>query len=644
MRILTRSKYSSLATLLAISSQLPGAPRRSSPNRLLACFALIAISLLAPSLLAQSQSDWPVAGHDPGSQRFSLLTQINAKNVANLKRAWTFHTGDGNGDVNSEGAPLVVDGVMYFDAGKNVYALDPVTGRQIWKFETKGTSRRGIAYWPGDDKAGPRIIVGVAGKQMLALDAKTGKPVPEFGNGGYVSDESPSSSPVIYKNLIIAGDNGVQMVRAYDAHTGTLVWTFDTKAQPGDPAHDSWKGDSWNVRSGNDVWSFMTLDPARGIVYVPIAPTGGPDFYGGGRLGNTLYGDSVVALDANTGKLIWYQQIVHHDLWDWDVPGAPTLFDIKHKGTTIPAVAEFSKQGLLFIFDRTNGKPVFGMEERPVPQSDVPGEQTSPTQPFPLKPSPLAPMSITKSDIVDFPPEHAAYCEDLWEKNNMYNDGPFSVYGADPNKMAVIFPGREGSGNWSGVAYDPKLGYLFGTTTFNAGQIGRLVKLDKPAPGPFGGPYDKVFPNGPSRYQSRFWEPTNGWPCIKPPWAEIFAVNAKTGDIVWRVPFGTVDALAAKGFPDTGAPNTGTMIVTASGLIFIGATNDGRFRAFDARTGKTLWTEKIDASAHTIPVTYMGRDGKQYVVVEAFGGPGIVAIDGYFNDTPGDSIIAFALP
>ena len=233
----------------------------------LACVAIfVTLAFVALPVCAQSQGDWPVAGHDPGSQRYSPLTQINAHNVAKLKRAWTFHTGDGNGDVNSEGAPLVIDGVMYFDAGKNVYALDPVTGRQIWKFETKGTSRRGIAYWPGDDKAGPRVIVGVSGKQMLALDAKTGKPVPEFGAGGYVSDESPSSSPVIYRNLIITGDNGVQMVRAYDAHDGKLVWTFDTKAQPGDPAHDSWKGDSWNVRGGNDVWAFMTLDPARGIV------------------------------------------------------------------------------------------------------------------------------------------------------------------------------------------------------------------------------------------------------------------------------------------------------------------------------------------------------------------------------------------
>jgi glucose dehydrogenase len=602
----------------------------------------VLVFLLIPIAL-QAQADWRYPGYDPESTRFSPLTQINPHNVAKLVRAWTFHTGGEVGaDVNSEGAPLVVDGVMYLDAGQTVFALDPETGRPIWKYETKGTERRGLAYWPGDAQTAPRLFLGVAGRQMLGLDAKTGEPAAGFGRDGFLTGVSPSSAPMIYHDLIITGENGVQMVRAWDAHTGKLAWTFDTKAQPGTPEHATWKGDSSSVRGGTDVWSFMSLDPERGIVYVPIAPTGGPDFYGGVRLGDTLFGDSVVALDANTGKLIWYQQLVHHDLWDWDVPGAPTLFDIKRGGKAIPGVAEFSKQGLLFMFNRTTGAPLFGLQERPVPQTDVPGDETSPTQPFPLKPSPLAPMSISKNDLYTLTPEHAQFCKDFWDDNHLYNLGPFMPYSVDPNKMAVIFPGREGAGNWGGVAFDPKLGYIFGTTAFNVGQTGRIVKADHP--NPQGGPYDKVFPGGPSRYGARFWDPKNGWPCIQPPWAEIWAVDAKTGHIVWRKPFGTVDALAEKGFPNTGAPNTGPMIVTASGLIFIGATNDGRFRAFDARTGKTLWTEPIDASAHTIPVTYKGRNGKQYVVVGAFGGPGIVAVKGYFNDTPGDSVIAFALP
>jgi len=350
----------------------------------------------------------------------------------------------------------------------------------------------------------------------------------------------------------------------------------------------------------------------------------------------------VVALEAATGKMVWYQQLVHHDVWDFDVSAPPALFDLKIGGKTVPAVAEFSKQGLLFIFDRTNGKPVFGMEERAVPASDVPGEELSPTQPFPLKPPPLAPQSITRDDIYDLTPEHAAFCRDLWDKYHFFNKGPFTSFSIDPDKMAVNFPGREGSGNWGGMAFDPQLGYLIGPTVFNAGQVGRLVKGERE--NPRGGPYDKVFPAGGSNYNSRFWDAKNGWPCIKPPWAELIAVNAKTGEIAWRVPLGTVEALAEKGFPHTGAPNTGSLVATAGGLVFIGATNDARFRAFDSRTGKELWVDKLPASAHTIPVTYRGRNGKQYVVVEAYGGPGIIAMQGFFNDTPGDSIIAYALP
>ena len=475
-------------------------PARGTQSSAAACLALLAILVFPAALAAQkdlpasAQNDWRHAGHDPGAMRYSPLSQINKRNVTKLHRAWTFHTGDPAADVNSEGAPLVIDGVMYLDAGKNVFALDPVTGRQIWKFEVKGTNRRGLSYWPGDKQTPPRIILGVADDKMLALDAKTGKPASGFGEDGFVSGVSPASAPVIYHDLIITGQNRVQSVRAFDAHTGKLVWTFYTKAQPGEPGHDTWKDDAWDARGGNDVWSFMTVDPERGIVYIPIPPTGGPDFYGGGRLGDTLYSDSVVAVDANTGKLIWYQQLVHHDLWDWDVPGAPTLFDVKLHGKMIPAVAEFSKQAYLFLFDRTNGKPLFGMQERPVPQTTVPGDATSPTQPVPLKPPALAPTSISKSDIYNLTPEHAAFCRNLWDENHMYNDGPFTVYSTDPDKMAVIFPGREGAGNWGGVAFDPKLDYVFGTTAFNAGQIGRLVKLDKPNPGPFEVLTTKFFP------------------------------------------------------------------------------------------------------------------------------------------------------
>ncbi len=409
----------------------------------LACLTAIPALFLGSALFAQT--DWPYPGHDPAATRYSPLAQITKDNVTKLQRAWTFHTGDPEANTYSEGAPLVIDNVMYFDAAKNVYALNPETGELIWKYETKGTSRRGLSYWPGDKQTAARIFVGVTGKRMLALDAKTGKPVADFGDAGFVSGTSPSSAPAIYRDLIITGDNGIPEVRAWNARTGQLAWTFHTKAQPGEPGYDTWQGDSWKSPLGTDVWSFITVDSERGLVFVPVAPAGFPDYYGGLRLGNSLYADSLVALDANTGKLVWYQQLVHHDLWDYDIGSAPSLVDVKPVNAkpgakTIPAVAEITKQGLLFLFDRTNGKPIFGMEERPVPQSDVPGEKTSPTQPFPLKPPPLIRNSVTRDEIYNLTPEHAAFCRDLWDKNGMYNNGPFTPYTADPNKTTAIFP------------------------------------------------------------------------------------------------------------------------------------------------------------------------------------------------------------
>jgi glucose dehydrogenase len=602
------------------------------------------VALLAFPAKLRAQTNWPYAGHDPGATRYSPLRQINTKNVTKLRRAWTFHTDDARNDMNSEGAPIVVDDVMYFVGGKSIFALDADTGLQIWKYETTGTERRGLSYWPGDKNTSPRLFLGLSGRRMLALDARTGKPSARFGDNGIVTGVSPSAAPAIYCGLVITGGNADHTVRAWDAHTGKLVWTFYTKAQPGGPGYDTWKGDSWNWNHdgmrGADVWGFITVDEAHGLVYVPIATAGGPDFYGGMRLGNALYTDCVVALDANTGKLVWYQQLVHHDLWDYDLAAAPTLFDFREHGKTVHGLAETTKAGLLFLFDRLNGKPLFGIEERPVPQGNVPGDETSPTQPFPVKPAPFTRNSFKAEDLYNLTPEHAAFCKQLWDKYDFYSDGPYTPYST--TRMTVIYPGREGGGNWGGVAFDPKLGYVFGTSVFTAGQTGKLVKA--PHGNPMGGPYEKDFPFAPNRYKSRFWDPSNGWPCVNPPWGTLYAVDVRTADIVWNVPLGTVDALAAKGFPDTGTINSGSMVVTAGGVVFVDGTNDGRFRAFDARTGKALWTVKIDASAHTLPVTYKGRNGKQYVVVEAFGGMGMLMIPGITDERPGDSVIAFTLP
>jgi glucose dehydrogenase len=603
-----------------------------------------ALALLVLPTVLRAQTGWPYAGHDPGATRYSPLKQINAKNVAKLRAVWVFHTDDPKNDINSEGAPLIVHDVMYFVGGKSVFALDADTGRQIWKFETKGTKRRGLSYWPGDKKTSPRLFLGVTGGRMLALDAKTGKPAAGFGDGGYVSGVSPASAPGIYRDFVITGENAVHTVRAWNARTGKLAWTFHTKAQPGEPGYDTWKGDSWKwnregVR-GADVWGFISVDEKHGLVYVPIATAGGPDYYGGMRLGNDLYTDCVVALDAQTGKLVWYHQLIHHDLWDYDLAAAPTLFDIREHGKMVHGVAETTKAGLLFMFDRLNGKPLFRIEERPVPQEHVPGDESSPTQPFPVKPAPFIRNSVSRDDLYNLTPEHAAFCKQLWDKYDFQSTGPYTPYST--TQMRVIFPGREGGGNWGGVAFDPKLGYIFGTSVFNTGQTGKLVK--SPHGNPEGGPYNKEFPFGPNPFQSRFWDPANGWPCVNPPWAVLYAVNVRTGEYAWKVPLGTFDSLAAKGFPNTGVINSGSMVVTAGGLVFVDGTNDGRFRAFDARTGKTLWTVKLPASAHTLPATYKGRNGKQYVVVEAYGGMGMLMVPRLTNDHPGDSVIAYALP
>jgi quinoprotein glucose dehydrogenase len=365
------------------------------------------------------------------------------------------------------------------------------------------------------------------------------------------------------------------------------------------------------------------VDAERGLVYAPVSMPGGNDYYGGTHHGDNLYGDCVVAIEIKTGKLKWYQQLVHHDIWDYDLAAAPTLINVTRGGATVPAVAQITKMGLMFVYDRTNGTPVFGVEERPVPQTEAPGEKTSPTQPFPLKPAPLARNSMTKDDLPTITPEHDAYCKNLWEKYNLSNEGPYTPW--DSKRDVVVFPGAIGGGNWNGVAFNPKLRLLI-TNVMNAGQWGHLESR-----GAADGQYNKVTPEG-----RRFWDPKTMWSCQKPPWGELVAVNADTGDIAWRVPLGSFPELEARGLK-TGTPMLGGGITTAADLIFIGATVDGRFRAFDARNGQELWSEKLDAPAHSIPSTYMGRDGKQYVAVAAGGG-------GFLNSPTADSVIAFTLP
>jgi glucose dehydrogenase len=600
---------------------------------------------LAPVLLvAAERGDWAFHDHDEAGTRYSPLTQITPGNVGQLKQAWAFDTGVTGLQVT----PLVVDGAMFVTAGRDILALEPESGRVLWKFTASGTvSRRGVAYWSGDATTPPRIFSG-AGDKMVALEARSGKVSSGFGDGGYVDLKasvrgdvdggfSLVSPPAVFKNIIITGgNNGEQSpslglygdIRGWDARSGKQLWAFHTVPRPGEPGHETWEGDSWKSRSGTNMWSFFTIDVDRGVVYVPIgSPTS--DYYGGDRKGKNLYGNSIVALDASTGTLKWYQQLVHHDLWDFDVPAAPTLIDVKRGGRTIPAVAVITKMSLLFVFDRVTGEPVFGMEERSVPKGNVPGEWYSPTQPFPLKPPPLGLTTFDPAtDFDTVAPEITAYCKDLWGSNQMYTNGPYTPPGTEGTM--VTFPSTLGGGNWNGVTYDPSLGLAF-TSVLNLGQVARMKQgTDRSGATtwvratPFGGAV------------GRFWNPETRIPCSAPPFGELVAVNVNTGDIAWKVPVGFVESLKAKGITNTGALNIGGSFATASGLLFIGATTDKHFRAFESRTGKLLWDTELPASAHTVPMTFMGKDSRQYVVVAAGGGS-------YLASPAGTQIIAYAL-
>jgi len=604
------------------------------------------VSLSFVALTASDPNDWPMHDHDAGGQRFSPLKQITPANVAKLQPAWTFDTGA----MGIQVTPLVINGIMYVSAGNDVIALEPETAKVLWRYTAPAAvSKRGVAYWPGDRDSAPRLFTG-AGDRLLAIDVERGKPVDGFGEGGSVDLKASvrgdidggfalASPPSVYKNIIITGgNNGEQSpslglygdIRGWDARTGKLLWSFHTVPRAGEPGVETWAGESWKNRSGTNVWSFFTIDVERGIVFAPLgSPTS--DYYGGDRKGANLYGNSLVALDATTGRLKWHQQLVHHDLWDYDLPAAPTLVDIKRSGRTIPAVAQITKMGLLFLFDRTTGQPIFGMEERPVPQSTVPGEATSPTQPFPIKPAPLARNTFDpEKDFYSLTPEHAAYCKELWTKNDMYTRGPYTPPGTQGTM--VTFPSTLGGGNWNGLSFDPTLGLVF-TSVMNLGQVAKMVEGQARG----GGPATWVRRSPWGGAVGRFWNPENRIPCSAPPFGELVAVDVNRGEIAWKVPFGVIDSLKEKGFGNTGTANIGGTIATASGLIFVGATIDCRFRAFESKSGKQLWETQLDACAHSLPMTFMGKDRRQYVVVAAGGGS-------FLGAPPGSKIVAFALP
>ena len=615
-----------------------------------ALFSLLALGLATTVQAAEppKPQDWPTYGHDAGGARFSPLAQITPQNVGTLGLAWTYHMNPSPGvgedlKLFSTATPLVADGRMYVGTPYHrVVALDPATGKEIWVHDLGDRDQpalRGVGYWPGDEGHGPRVIVSTIRGRIVALDARSGAPIPDFGTNGVVDTKTPeimngfpggfysySAPPIIYRNLAILGSKLQEFpgkgpagdARAWDVVTGKLVWTFHSVPREGEKFQETWEGDSWKQRSGVNMWNMPTIDTERGIAYLPFsAPSS--DRYGADHKGSNLFGDSLVAVDAATGKYLWHFQIVHHDIWDYDMGTPPTLLTVMRDGKAIPAVAVMNKTALLFILNRETGEPIYPVSERSVPPSSAPGEQAWPTQPLPAKPGILIKMDFKLEDLADITPEHTAACKALIDEAGAVGSKMYEPLRAD--KAIVRFPGSAGGPEWGGGAFDPTLGLY----VFNVNQLGNVEKLVKR------GDDDMAV------VSKRFRDPETHSPCQTPPWGELIAVDVNTGEVTWRSVLGVTDAFP-KDKQATGRPSNAGPIVTAGGVTFIGGTDDHRFRAFDTRTGREIWTWVLDYAAHATPITYQGEDGRQYVA--------IIATGGSYLGTPsgGDSLLVFALP
>ncbi len=628
-----------------------------------AIVALAAMLMASNTGVSRAQNtDWPMYNYDLQGTRHSPLSEINTDNVEDLEQVWSLNLGRlaGSGSLTggSEATPIVVAGVMFLPLAESVIALDAETGEEIWTYQMSiddPPSRRGVSYWGGNGDTAARVYL-TSGSRLIGLSAFTGEPTANFGEGGIVDmGQAYNGVPAVFENLLLVGTNGVPgAVRTFDTVTGNLVWEFRSVPQPGEFGNDTWEGDSWMDRTGTYSWAFApTMDPERGIYYAVFETAGPIDYWGGDRVGDNLFAGSVVALDIRTGERLWHYQTVHHDLWDYDLPSSPTLLDVNVDGEIVPVLAQTAKTGYMYILDRVTGEPVFGIEEVPMPPTAVPEDQASLTQPIPVKPPALARVSYGPEDLVtaeDTNAEHAAFCAELVERSGgFYNVGPFTPYvfreaGAPPYST-VIFPGSVGGANWGGNTADPSLGYVIVNTMSEAsfGWIERSPEGERV-------PYRRNsivgrtsrfqwFDNTPDSGGNIVGAGEMGWPCQKPPWGELVAVNANTGDIAWRVPLGITEELPLEK-QKTGRLNFGGPISTAGGLVFIGASNDRRFRAFDTRTGEELWTQAIAMSAHAVPISYE-VEGKQYVAIIAGGQRGDI-------DDPGpdgaEAVIVFALP
>jgi quinoprotein glucose dehydrogenase len=642
--------------------------------------AAVCAAMLTSTAFAQSNTmqpaagDWPRYARDLGGTRFSPLDQINTGNVARLEEAFSFRLRpQGGASLLGGTVPIVIDGTMYLTIGNAIVALEAHTGRELWRHPVAGgTVRRSVSYWPGEGRVRPRIFYNT-GTEIRAISPANGQLDTAFGQGGAIKiDGTPYSyPPSIYKNVMLIGASNAELPRgpsgnsrAYDAVTGKKLWEFNSVAQPGEVGHETWLGDGWRDRSGTNMWIwYTTSDPNTDTMYMTIGSPS-PNYYGGDRPGANLFGNSLVAVDAQTGKYKWHFQTIHHDLWDWDLPAPPVLLDVTKDGQKIPALALTGKPGLMYILNRETGEPIHGVNEHFVSPANVPGEWYSPTQPIPVKPEPLNRMHWSPKDVVteeDTTPEHVAACKALLASygGTFYNSGPFTPFflheEGDPPRASINLPHNGGS-NWGGSAADPNRGLIF-LNTSESGSIGWIEKRKQD--GDYGRgtanstqAYDRGSLIGPGAYSgfTASFKTADGrtanLPCIRPPWGRLIAVDGNTGEIAWASNLGTSPDLP-EGKQDTGSNNfSGGPTVTAGGLVFIGATSDRYFRAFDAANGKLLWQKQLQYAPMTVPITYRGKDGKQYVAVVAvgsgLGGPTPQGPDG--RPLNQESLVVFALP
>lgn len=589
--------------------------------------------------------DWPVRKADQASSSYSPLKQINKSNVAQLQPAWEYKTEDTE-LYTIECNPVVIDGILYATSPMlNAFALNAATGEEIWKFipSDAGPTRRdgqkvnrGLAFWQeGEDKR----LYYPAGTFLYALNAKDGSLIKSFGSGGRIDltrgldrdiEDTPVSStspPTIFEDLIIMcsstpdgkGQTPPGHIRAYNLHTGDREWIFHTIPHPGEKGYETWPPEAWKTAGGNNAWAGLSLDVERGIVY---APTGSPafDHNGFNRHGDNLFGNCVLALEARTGRYRWHFQTVHHDLWDYDLASPPNLATIRHQGKTRDVVVQVTKMGHLFVLDRDTGEPVFPVEERPVPQSTIPGEQTAATQPFPVLPPPYAKQGFTEADITDLSPEAYEYVK----KTYFDKYGPAVLFQPLSTKGDFIVPQFNGGTDWGGAAFDKETGILY----VNASNEPEGLQM-LPAPKEADHPYAWI-----DSGHDELYDP-EGFPISKRPWGTLNAIDLNEGKILWQTTLGTYPELEKRGLPPTGTFNIGGPVVTAGGLVFIAATKDERIRAFDKDTGAVLWEYQLPAAGYATPSVYMVQ-GKQYVVIAAGGG-------GKPGTKRGDSYLAFAL-